>query len=420
MSPLSLENNDFQPAPKLSLKDINENVVDAKFAIRGSISIKAEDLQVQLNKNPHCLPFDEITVANIGNPQELNQKPLTFARQVVSILQYPELLNNRDVLTKEKIFNSDSFDRAERLLRDIGGSVGAYSASQGVYGIRKTAAEYITKRDGGEPSYPEDIFLTTGATSAASYLLSVLCRGPQTGVLIPIPQYPLYTATLALNKSTMIPYYLDEESAWSTNTTEIEKLVLDSIKKGIKPSVIVVINPGNPTGAVLSELAIAKIFQIAAKYGIVVLADEVYQENIFDGVQFHSTKKVLRGLQKQYPGKFDNIQLASMHSTSKGVFGECGQRGGYMELVGFTDEVRQLLLKLACLAVCSVVTGQAMVDLMLLPPKKGDASYELDKKERQEIFDAMYERARKLYAMFDKLDGIECQKPQGAMYLYPS
>lgn len=411
---------DFYPAENLTVQDLNENVLKAKYAVRGSIPMRAEELQQQLARDPSSLPFDKIVNANIGNPQQLRQKPLSFYRQVLSILQYPEVLEQgeKELIAKD-VYKRDAIERAKRILRDVGGSVGAYSGSQGVYGIRKTVADFITKRDHGEPAYPEDIFLTAGASAAVSYLLSILCRGQETGVLIPIPQYPLYTASLALNNSHVLPYYLDEESGWSTNTEEIEGVVTESLENGIKPSVLVVINPGNPTGSVLSVEAIEKIFQVAAKYGIVVIADEVYQENVFAGAEFHSMKKVLRKLQKEHPGLYDNVQLASLHSTSKGVSGECGQRGGYMELTGFTHEIRQVVLKLASISLCPVVTGQALVDLMVSPPKPGDESYEQDRLERETIHNELDRRASLLHETFNSLEGIECQKPRGAMYLFP-
>lgn len=409
-----VERFNFQPAESITIKDLNENVLKAKYAVRGAIPMRAEELATQLNENSKSLPFDKIINANIGNPQQLKQKPLSFYREVLSILQYPEILEkNTDS------FQPDAVSRAKRLLKDIGGSVGAYSSSQGVLGVRKTVADFICKRDDGEPAYPEDIFLTAGASAAVTYLLNILCRGDQTGVLIPIPQYPLYTATLALNNSHALPYYLDEKNGWATNTKEIEHVVKDSIKKDIKPTVLVVINPGNPTGAVLSKENIEDIFEIAAKYGIVVIADEVYQENVFEDVKFHSMKKVLRSLQCSHPGKFDNVQLASLHSTSKGVSGECGQRGGYMELTGFTHEIRQVILKLASISLCPVVTGQALVDLMVSPPKKGEHSFSKDQEERTAIHFELSKRSTLLWETFNKLEGIECQKPQGAMYLFP-
>ncbi|CAL9730147.1 hypothetical protein MOUN0_I07712 [Monosporozyma unispora] len=411
----------FKPATKLSLDDLNKNIIDAEYAIRGPIPTKAEELEFQLNTSAvnKDLPFNNVVYASIGNPQQLDQKPLTFSRQVISILQYPDLIKQREVLISSGLYNDDAFDRANRLFSQIGKSIGAYSGTQGIYGIRETVARFISKRD-GFPSDPNDIFLTDGASKAATYLLSILCQNKSTGVLIPIPQYPLYTASITMYNATMLPYYLDEETNWSTNAEEIEKTVVESIANGVIPRVIVVINPGNPTGAVLSFDTIAKIFKIAAKYGIVVLADEVYQNNIYyKDVEFHSMKKVLRTLQRDHQG-YENVQLASLHSTSKGVFGECGQRGGYMEITGFTDEVRQVITKLASISICSVVTGQALVDLMVDPPQPGEDSYELDKNERLTIHNNMKERGFLLYETFSKLEGIQCQKPQGAMYLFPA
>ena len=411
----------FEPAEPLAITDLNEHVLNAKYAVRGSIPMRAEELKVQMQKDPKSVPFDHIINANIGNPQQLNQKPLTFYREVLSLVQYPDLLESLEKAgASSNVYKPDAIRRARKLLDAIGGSVGAYSTSQGVFEIRETVADFITKRDGGEKAFPEDIFLTAGASAAVNYLLSTLCRGRETGVLIPIPQYPLYTATLALNNSNALPYYLEEKTGWSTNTQDIEKVVKKAIHDNIKPSVLVVINPGNPTGAVLSRQSIEKIFEVASKYGIVVIADEVYQENIFGDVQFVSMKKVLREMQRDHPGQFDDVQLASLHSTSKGVSGECGQRGGYMELTGFRPEIRQVLLKLASISLCPVVTGQCLIDLMVSPPQPGDESYAQDQLERDTIHAELDKRASLLYKTFNSLEGIECQKPQGAMYLFPS
>lgn len=268
-------------------------------------------------------------------------------------------------------------------------------------------------------SNPENIYLTGGASDAVKNIFQVVLDGTKTsGVLIPIPQYPLYTAAITLNNATPISYYLNEKDHWSTNPKEIENLVETSHKFGIKPKILVVINPGNPTGAVLSKQAIVDILTIAAKRGLVVIADEVYQENIFEG-EFHSFKSVLAELQGKHAKIYDNVQLASLHSTSKGVTGECGQRGGYMELVGFKKEVHEMFIKLASVSLCSVVTGQALVEMMVNPPKKGDESFEKDQNERKALHETYKSKANALYKAFSELENIEVQKPQGAMYLFP-
>ncbi|GME84469.1 unnamed protein product [Ambrosiozyma monospora] len=126
----------------------------------------------------------------------------------------------------------------------------------------------------------------------------------------------------------------------------------------------------------------------------------------------------LQSLDKQ--GIYANVQLASLHSTSKGISGECGQRGGYMELVNFDPSVRAQIMKLASISLCPPVTGQALVELMVNPPKKGDPSYELYEKERTFIFNSLKERSRLLYAAFNEMEGVSCQEPEGAMYCFPN
>lgn len=421
MTLLSLDVDKFEPHRALTAAELNPSVIGAEYAVRGTIPQRAEALHLCLQRSGHGLPFTEIVGANIGNPQDLGQKPLTFVRQVLSLLQYPESISTperRSALVKAGIYKLDAIVRAQELLLQIGNSVGAYSASQGVFGIRQTVANFIEKRDQGIPSNPNDIYLTCGATRATQFLFSILCQGPSTAVMVPIPQYPLYSAELALRNTEMISYYLNESDNWSVDPVQIEADIISASERGVKTMAIVVINPGNPTGAVLAPEVIAEIIIIAAKYGVVIIADEVYQENVFEGTEFHSFKKILGHLICQYPGKFDQVQLASLHSTSKGVIGECGQRGGYMELFGFQDDVKQNILKLATIEICAVVTGQAVVSLMVDPPKPGDDSYETDVIEKSNIKREMYTRALLLHKMFSKLDGIHCSTPQGAMYLY--
>jgi alanine transaminase len=404
----------FVPGKRLTLKDINQETIDAKYAVRGMIPIIADQLNEQLSKSPeNKLPFDKIINANIGNPQQLEQNPLTWYRQVLSILQYPALIHNDDVV---RHFPKDVITRATTILGKVG-SVGAYSHSQGAAYFRESVAKFIEKRD-GFPSDPNQIYLTSGASAAVSYLLQVLSNNEQAGFLIPIPQYPLYTATIALNKAKPIGYFLDESNNWSTDPEQIRSLIEEQKAKGVNIKALVVINPGNPTGSILSVSDIEHLIDIAAEYGIVLIADEVYQENIFEG-KFTSMKKVLCELTEKNPELYSGVQLASLHSTSKGVSGECGQRGGYMELTGFKKEIADVIFKLASINLCSVVSGQALMELMVNPPQKGDESYALYKQETEGIMCTLKERAELLYQAFNQMENITCNKPMGAMYLFP-
>jgi len=335
-------NRAFSTTPRqrrLTIENINQNVVEAEYAVRGELAVKSEKYREQLKKKDASLPFDTIISANIGNPQQLDQKPITFFRQVLSLMENPLLLEHPDVLTKTLGYKQDAIDRAKTLLDDVK-SVGAYSASKGASGIRRSVANFIEKRD-GFPADPENIFLSAGASGGVSTLMNVMCADANSGILVPIPQYPLYTATLALLNAKCVPYELEEEKSWGTNLDAIRASYAKAKAEGTSVRSIVIINPGNPTGATLTVEDIKSVLKFAAEEKLVVMADEVYQTNVFVG-KFTSFKQCLRELQQSEEnkdGKFDTLELVSLHSISKGMIGECGHRGGYFELVGFDEKV---------------------------------------------------------------------------------
>lgn len=142
-----------------------------------------------------------------------------------------------------QLFATDAIERARSLLKEVG-STGAYTHSKGVPAIRKHVAEFIEQRD-GVPADPEHIYLTSGASAGVSAVMSVLVENSNTGVLIPIPQYPLCqfdfnqdfcaapdvcdltdTATIAFQDAKAVPYYLNEAQDWATE--------LDQIKESLK------------------------------------------------------------------------------------------------------------------------------------------------------------------------------------------
>lgn len=399
---------------RLRADNINPYLKAAKYAVRGELAVKAEEYRVRLAKGDKSLPFDSVIFANIGNPQQLDQKPITFFRQVLSLLENPALLQKPEALRSSFGYNQDVIDRAKKLLAGIQ-SVGAYSHSQGAPLIRESVARFIEERD-GFPANPQDLYLCAGASSGVSTLLNVICHAPNAGVLVPIPQYPLYTATLSLLNAQCVPYYLEEEKTWGTDVEAIRQSLVRAKAEGTEVRAIVVINPGNPTGASLSPEDIKSVLDIAAEEKLVVIADEVYQTNVFVG-EFTSFKKRLRQLQQEVPGKYDNVELASLHSVSKGMVGECGHRGGYFELVGFDPLVAAEIYKFVSIMLCPPVIGQCLVELMVNPPKKGEPSYELYAKEYTGISDGLHKRALALYEAFKQMEGVECQEPQ---VRYPS
>ena len=399
----------------LNIDNINPHVKEARYAVRGELAIKSEEFRAQLKKQDPStppdspLPFDKVISANIGNPQQLDQKPITFFRQVLSLLEYPPLLENEEALRSSFGYKQDVIDRARWLLKDVN-SVGAYSQSSGAPGIRGSVAKYIERRD-GYPSDSKDIYLSAGASSGVNTLLHIIAASPETGVLVPIPQYPLYTATLAVLNCRCVPYYLDESKAWGTDFQAIKDSYAKAISEGTDVRAIVVINPGNPTGASLSAQDVEAVIKFAAEKQLVVMADEVYQTNVFIG-EFTSFKKTLREMQKREPGPYDNVELASLHSISKGMVGECGHRGGYFELVGFDPDVQAQIYKFISIMLCPPVVGQCLVEMMVRPPVEGEPSWELYNKEYNAIRDGLKQRATALYEAFKKMEGVEIGEPQ--------
>jgi len=139
------------PRKALTIDTINPHVKAAQYAVRGELAVKSEEYRARLAKGEaKDLPFDTVIAANIGNPQQLDQKPITFFRQVASLLENPGLLEQEDVLTTSLGYKTDVLDRAKRLLKEVK-SVGAYSQSQGAPGIRQSVAEYIERSDSSNP-----------------------------------------------------------------------------------------------------------------------------------------------------------------------------------------------------------------------------------------------------------------------------
>lgn len=132
------------PLRSLNINNINPHVKEAKYAVRGELAVRSEEYRAKLAKGDTSLPFDTVISANIGNPQQLDQKPITFFRQVLSLLEYPPLLEKEDILLNQLGYKSDVIARAKWLLKSVQ-SVGAYSASAGAPAIKESVAKFIER-----------------------------------------------------------------------------------------------------------------------------------------------------------------------------------------------------------------------------------------------------------------------------------
>lgn len=310
----------------------------------------------------------------------------------------------------EQQYPADAIERAQAITRQIQ-SVGAYSHSKGYRFIREHVARFIAERD-GHGADPEHIFLTDGASEGIKRVLTCIISDATSGILLPIPQYPLYSAAVTLLGGAIVPYYLDEEAGWDLHVAELQQAVAQARAAGIAVKALCLINPGNPTGNVLAPETLQEVARFCDAEQIVILADEVYQANVMGGLAAVSMKKVVRDLGLA-------VELFSFHSTSKGFVGECGKRGGYFEACNVDEGVIDQLYKLASVSLCPNVDGQLLVDLLVSPPAEGAASHELYRSEVALVKASLERRAKKLTAALNRLEGVCCSEPAGAMYLFP-
>jgi aspartate/methionine/tyrosine aminotransferase len=383
----------------ITLNDVGRAVRETEYAVRGPIVIRAQELERAGREVIYC---------NIGNPQSLEQKPVTWFRQVLALCEWPSLIE-----LAPAAFSGDVIATAKNVLAGTKHGVGAYSESKGVRFIREAVAAFIRERD-GIPADPEAIFLTDGASKGVQSVLRILISGPKDGIMIPIPQYPLYSATITLYEGKQVPYYLDEAHDWKLDRAMLEESIQKAKADGIRVRALCVINPGNPTGSVLDAENVAMVVDFARAHGLSILADEVYQENVYlPKDRFTSFAKVL-----EQKGAKD-VSLFSFHSCSKGYLGECGHRGGYLEVRNVPGDVQDEITKLQSVSLCSNVPGQVATYCLVRPPRPGEESHALWKQERDHILSELRQRAAILAEGLNRIPGIQCNVVAGAMYAFP-
>ncbi|XP_039581703.1 alanine aminotransferase 1-like, partial [Passer montanus] len=394
--------------PVLSPESMNPAIRRVEYAVRGPIVVRALEIEQELRKGVPK-PFTEVIRANIGDAHAMGQQPITFLRQV----------------------RGDTGDTGCR----VSLSPGSYSASPGLQLVREDVARYIERRD-GVPASADDIFLSTGASDAIVNMLKLLVCGSgssRTGVLIPIPQYPLYSAALAELEAAQVNYYLAEERCWALDVAELRRALAEG-RQRCCPRVLCIINPGNPTGQVQSRQCIEDVIKFAYEEKLFLMADEVYQDNVYaEGSAFHSFKKVLMEMGPPYA---DSVELASFHSISKGYMGEFPSEkeavlSALAERARLTQEMFNRTPGIRCNPVQGAMYSFPRIDL---PPRavaaaKRDGVWDtgpavaqnpgVSRQEKEAVLSALAERARLTQEMFNRTPGIRCNPVQGAMYSFP-
>lgn len=382
---------------------LNPLVLGCQYGVRGEIFQRAQELM----RKGH-----QVTVTSTGNPHQLGQQPLTFLRQVMALCAAPFLLDDQNALAA---FAPDAVERARRYLTALDGGLGAYQDSKGNPIICREVCDFIAGRDGFRPS-EENVFLTNGASEGVRLLLKSMIRDKQDGILVPLPQYPLYSASIALYGGKLVGYHLDEESGWGLSIVRMQEALDAARAEGTEVRAVVFINPGNPTGQCLRKEQLQALVRFAHANRLVILADEVYQENVYGSVPFTSCHKALCEMGAPYAS---SQELVSFHSVSKGTAGECGIRGGYFHLHNVEEDVRAQLYKLVSINLSPSVPGMVAMGCYVNPPRPGDASYEAHKKERAALLGSLQRRAHAMSEAFNSVPGISCQPVDGAMYAFP-
>ena len=289
------------------------------------------------------------------------------------------------------------FDAPEEIqqdmIRNLPNSAG-YSDSKGIFAARKAVMHY-TQQQGVAGVTLEDIYLGNGASElivmAANALLD---NGDE--LLVPSPDYPLWTAATSLSGGTPVHYRCDEENGWQPDLADMRAKITPRTKG------IVVINPNNPTGVLYSDELLQGIVALAREFGLVLLADEVYDKVLYDGV----THTAMASLST-------DVLTLTFNSLSK-AYRSCGYRAGWMVLSGPKEIAKDFiegLNMLANLKLGSNVPGQWAIQTAL-------GGY-------QSIKDLVKEggrlrRQRDLaYELITQIPGVSCVKPQAALYMFP-
>jgi alanine transaminase len=162
----------------------------------------------------------------------------------------------------------------------------------------------------------------------------------------------------------------DEDLKWGLTVPELKRALDAGRQRGVEPRALVIINPGNPTGACMRPDNIREVIEFAYREKLVLLVDEVYQVNCYDpSLPFMSFRKTMASMA---PEIATQQELFSFHSVSKGLAGECGRRGGFMALTNIGEDVREQLVKRASLSLCSNLPVSVVLLLPVMVRKPTD------------------------------------------------
>lgn len=292
------------------------------------------------------------------------------------------------------VFGFDAPEEVQQdMIRHLPQSSG-YSDSKGNFSARKAVMHY-TQIQGIRDVTIDDIYLGNGASELISMATNALLDNGDE-LLIPTPDYPLWTAVTSLSGGEPVHYLCDEDNGWIPDLNDIRKKITSKTKG------IVVINPNNPTGVVYPDEVLLGIIEIAREHDLIILSDEVYDKILYDGVS-HTALASLTS----------EVLILTFNSLSKS-YRACGYRAGWLVVSGNKEQARDYIEGLNMLAnmkLCANVPGQWAIQTALGGHQSIDELVSEGGRLR---------RQRDLaYELITAIPGVSCVKPSAALYMFP-
>ncbi|MCP9961978.1 pyridoxal phosphate-dependent aminotransferase [Streptomyces somaliensis] len=280
----------------------------------------------------------------------------------------------------------------EDMLRNLGTSHG-YGDAKGLLAARRAVMSHYETQ--GVPLSVEDVYLGNGVSELIQMAMQALLDDGDE-VLVPAPDYPLWTASVALAGGTPVHYRCDEQSDWMPDLADIERRITDRTKA------LVVINPNNPTGAVYDDEMLRGLTEIARRHNLVVCSDEIYDKILYDGATHTPTAAIAPDLLcLTFNGMSKNYRVAGYRSGWLAVCGPKAHASSYIEGLTILANMRLCANMPAQHAIAAALQGLQSIEALVAPGGR-----------LLEQRDAAYER------LID-IPGVSCVKPKGALYLFP-
>ncbi|MDT0442961.1 pyridoxal phosphate-dependent aminotransferase [Streptomyces johnsoniae] len=280
----------------------------------------------------------------------------------------------------------------EDILRNVGDAHG-YGDAKGLLSARRAVMQHYQTK--GIHLSVEDIYLGNGVSELIQMSMQALLDDGDE-VLVPAPDYPLWTASVSLAGGTAVHYRCDEQAEWMPDLADIERKITDRTKA------LVVINPNNPTGAVYSTQMLEQLAEIARRHRLVLCSDEIYDRILYDGAVHTSTAAIAPDLLTlTFNGLSKNYRVAGFRCGWLAVCGPKEHAANYIEGLTVLANMRLCANVPAQHAVAAALFGRQSIEQLVLPGGR------------------ILEQRDTAYEMLTRIPGVTCVKPKGALYAFP-